>query len=206
MELKNPLYPIFLKLKNKKVLVIGGGLIALQKLQGLINTEAELELIAPKIIPEIYELEGKFPNKRKINFIEREYNFGDELGAFLVIAATEIKELNSSIAHRCRDQMIMVNSVDDPENCDFYVPSIIDSGAIKVAISTNGHAPSIAQKIRLNLQKLFDYKYAPLIPRLNEFREKVKMKINDPKQFNRRSKLIRWFTDRLFKKRKAINA
>jgi siroheme synthase-like protein len=206
MDLSNPLYPIFLKLKHKKVLVIGGGLIALQKLQSLINTEAELELIAPIIIPEIYKLEGEFPQKRKIKFTEREYFFGDELGAFLVIAATELVELNRNIANRCRDQMILVNSVDDPENCDFYVPSIIDSGAIKVAISTNGHAPSIAQKIRLNLQKLFDKKYAPLIPRLNEFREKVKSKISDPRQFNRRAKLIRWFTDRLFKKRNPVNA
>jgi siroheme synthase (precorrin-2 oxidase/ferrochelatase) len=70
--MSNPLYPIFLKLDNKKVLIIGGGLIALQKLQGLLASEAKLTIISPKIIDEIRECRGEFPNIRKIDFLERE--------------------------------------------------------------------------------------------------------------------------------------
>ena len=200
MNTTNNLYPIFLKLKDKQVLIIGGGLIALQKLVGLINTEAKLKVIAPTIIDEIYECEGEFPYKRKIEFIEREYDWGDELNSFLVIAATNNPEMNNAIANRCRDQGILVNSVDEPEHCDFYVASIVEYESIKIAISTNGDAPSVAQKMRLDLQRNFVEKYSKLIPVISEFRTKVQEKISDEKQFSRRSKLIRWFTERQFKK------
>ena len=134
----NPLYPVFMKLTGKRVLLIGGGSIAAQKLRGLIHTDAQLEVIAPTITDEVRALRGDFPHIRYIKFTEREYEFGDEREAFLVIAATDLPELNRSIANRCRDQMILVNAVDDPENCDFYVPSLIETGSLKIAISTNG--------------------------------------------------------------------
>lgn len=197
---QNRLYPIFLKLKDKKILIVGGGMIALQKLIGFLNTEAKITLIATEIMDEVLACEGEFPNKRKIEFIEREYNWGDELGSFLVIAATDDPELNNSIANRCRDQGILVNSVDEPDHCDFYIPSIVEDKAIKIAISTNGKAPSVGQKMRLDLQKNFIDKYSKLIPVIADFREKVQEKITEEKFFARRSKLIRWFTERQFKK------
>lgn len=195
----NPLFPIFLKLKQKKVLVVGGGLIALQKLQGLVDTEAELFVIAPSIMPELRALEGVFPNKRKIEFIEREYQLGDESGFFMVIAATDLPELNNSISLRCQDQMILVNSVDEPDYCDFYVPSIAAAGDIKVAISTNGKAPAIAQRLRLDLEPLISGVYLRVLEQVQSFREAVKSKIQGD-QFARRARLIRWFTERTFKK------
>jgi precorrin-2 dehydrogenase/sirohydrochlorin ferrochelatase len=196
----NKLYPIFLKLHNKTVLVIGGGFIALQKLIGLINTEARIIVIAPTIIDEVRAFEGEFPFKRNIKFVEREYEFGDEKGAFIVIAATNISELNNTIANRCRDQGILVNSVDEPDYCDFYVPSIAEDGEIKIAISSNGHAPSVSQKIRKDLEQLLKLKYSKLIPLISEFRKKVHAKIPGQLNFNRRARLIRWYTDRIFKK------
>lgn len=198
--MNNKLYPIFLKLQNKKVLIIGGGLIALQKLVTLLDTEASITLIAPTIIDEIYDCKGEFPNIRPIKFIERDYEFGDEKGFDLVIAATNVNELNNSIANRCRDQNILVNSVDEPDYCDFYVPSIVTTGDIKIAISTNGKAPSVAQKIRLELEKLVERRYLDLLDQVTSFREKVKSKISGQENFNRRAKLIRWYTDRIFKK------
>lgn len=198
--MSNKLYPIFLKLKDKKVLIIGGGMIALQKLIGLVNTEAKITVIAPSIIDEVRACEGEFPNKRKIEFVEREYEWGDEQGCFLVIAATSVPDMNNAIANRCRDQGILVNSVDEPEHCDFYVPSIVEKKEIKIAISTNGEAPSVAQRMRLDLEKNFVDKYSMLIPIISEFRNKVKTKISSEKDFARRSRLIRWFTDRQFRK------
>ena len=198
--MENPLYPIFLKLDNKKVLIIGGGLIALQKLKGLLNTEAKITIIAPHIIDDIKDARGEFPNIRKIEFIERDYAYGDELSAFMVIAATDNPEINNMIATRCRDQMILANSVDQPEFCDFYVPSIIESGSIKVAISTNGKAPSVARKLREDLSSLIEERYKNLVEIVNEFRLKIQKKIIAEENFPRRMKLINWFTERAFKK------
>ena len=196
----NPLYPIFLKLKGKKVLIIGGGLIALQKISGLLNTEASITVISPHVCDEIYDSRGEFPNIRKIEIIERDYAYGDEVGAFVVIAATDNPEINNMIVNRCRDQMILANSVDQPDYCDFYVPSIIDSGSIKIAISTNGKAPSVAQKLRKDLETLVRMKYQGLVEVVNEFRLKVKNKILGEENFDRRAKLIRWFTKRSFRR------
>jgi len=198
--MENPLYPIFLKLDNKKVLIIGGGLIALQKLKGLLNTEAKITIIPPHIIDEIKDARGEFPNIRKIEFIERDYAYGDELSAFMVIAATDNPEINNMIATRCRDQMILANSVDQPEFCGFYVPSIIESGSIKVAISTNGKAPSVARKLREDLSSLIEERYKNLVEIVNEFRLKIQKKIIAEENFPRRMRLINWFTERAFKK------
>lgn len=196
---QNLLYPIFLKLKDKQVLVVGGGFIAYQKLIGLINTEAKLTVIAPTIIDEVRELDGEFPYKRNINFIERDYEWDDEKDFFMVIAATDLPELNNAISNRCRDQGILVNSVDEPDYCDFYVPSIVDSGDIKIGISTDGKAPSVAQKLRKDIQGFIGVKYANLVNVISEFRAKVKAKILGEENFKRRAKLIRWFTERAFK-------
>jgi precorrin-2 dehydrogenase/sirohydrochlorin ferrochelatase len=195
----NPLYPIFLKLKDRLVLIIGGGAIAEQKLKGLLNTEAKLRVIAAEISPEVRALKGKFPDLRQIEFFERPYEYGDEKAAFLVIAATDDQHINNMIANRCRDQMILVNSVDQPMYCDFYVPSIIDTKSIKVAISTNGKAPAIAQKIRQDLETYVSLKYADIVDVVEEFRLKVKDKITGYDNFERRARLIRWYTRRLFR-------
>lgn len=200
---QNLLYPIFFKLKDKQVLVIGGGLIAYEKLLGLINTEAKLTVIAPEISKEVYELEGEFPYKRNIKFIEREYEWGDEKDFFIVFAATDIYEVNNAIANRCHDQGIIVNSVDQPDHCDFYVPSIVDSGDIKIAISTNGKAPSVAQRLRLDLQAFIGTKYANLVKIISEFRNKVHEKYQNPQDNKKRMKLVRWFTDRILKSMEA---
>ncbi len=195
----NPLYPIFLKLTGRRVIVVGGGLIAYQKLLGLLDTDAELVVIAPTICHEVWSCKGEFPNIRRIEFIERDYQYGDEKEAFMVIAATDIPELNNQIANRCRDQMILANSVDEPNHCDFYVPSIINAGDIKIGISTNGKAPAVAQRMRLDLQDLIEDKYQYCTERVAEFRKLVHEKWQGQENFNRRAKLIRWFTDRVLK-------
>ena len=195
---QNLLYPIFLKLKDKQVLVLGGGFIAYQKLIGLINTEAKITVLAPTIIDEVRELDGEFPYKRNINFIERDYEWEDEKNFFMVIAATDLPELNNAISNRCRDQGILVNSVDEPDYCDFHVPSIVDSGDIKIAISTSGKAPSVAQKLRKDIQAFIGVKYANLVSIISEFRTKVREKYSTEVDSKKRMKLVRWFTERVF--------
>lgn len=194
---ENLLYPVFLKLEGRKVLVIGGGFIAFQKITSLIQTKAKLTVIAPNILDEIRELDGEFPNKRYIDFIERDYDWGDEKDAFLVIAATNIPELNLSILNRCKDQSILANSVDHTEESDFFVPSIASHSDIKIAISTNGKAPGLAQGLRKLIQNNLLTHYAKHVPLIYSFREKIKEKYSDSKK---RNKLIRQFTQRQLKK------
>ncbi len=192
----NLLYPVFLKLKNKKILIVGGGFIALQKLIGLLETEAQISILAPTIIDEVYACKGEFPNLRLIKFIERDYQYGDEKDFDIVFAATNIQELNTSIANRCHDQNILVNAVDQPEDCDFYVPSIAADGDLKIAISTNGKAPAVAQKLRKHFERQLPC-YNALLERVSEFREKVQAKFSGEQNLKRRMKLVTWFSDRV---------
>jgi precorrin-2 dehydrogenase / sirohydrochlorin ferrochelatase len=196
---QNLLYPIFLKLKDRQVLVVGSGMVAYQKLIALINTEAKLTVIAPIISDEVRDLDGEFPNKRNIKFLEREYEWGDEKDFFLVITATDIMELNYSIANRCRDQGILVNCADSTEHCDFYIPSVVESGDVKVAISTNAKAPSVAQKLRKDLQGFVGVKYAHMVSIISEFREKVHEKYSGHENSKKRTQLLRRFTERVMK-------
>ena len=193
----NLLYPSFLKLEGRKVLVVGGSFVAYQKLSGLIQTKAKLVVIAPSIIDEIYELDGEFPYKRYIDFIERDYEWGDEKDAFMVIAATNIPELNESILNRCKDQAILALSVDHPEESDFFVPSIASEANIKVAISSNGKAPGLAQGLRKAIQNKLLTPFAKYIPLVASFRDKIKAKYPDTKK---RNKLIQQFTQRQLRK------
>jgi precorrin-2 dehydrogenase / sirohydrochlorin ferrochelatase len=194
---ENLLYPTFLKLEGRKVLIVGGSFVAYQKLSSLIQTKAKLTLVSPSVIKEIYELEGEFPYKRYIEFIERDYEWGDEKDAFMVIAATNIPELNESILNRCKDQAILALSVDHPEQSDFFVPSIASEADIKIAISTNGQAPGLAQGLRKTIQNKLLNPFAKYIPLVANFREKIKEKYPDSKK---RNKLIQRFTQRQLKK------
>lgn len=197
MKGENKLYPSFLKLEHRKVLVVGGGFVAFQKLSSLIETQAKLTVIAPSIIDEIYELDGEFPYKRYIDFKERDYEWGDEKDCFMVIAATNIPELNLSILNRCKDQGILVASVDNQEDSDFFVPSIASHGDIKIAISTNGKAPGIAQGLRKIIQNTLLESFIKYLPIVSNFREKIKSKYSDSQK---RNKLVRQFTERQMKR------
>ena len=193
----NFLYPSFLKLEGRKVLVVGGGFVAYQKLTSLIETKAKLVVIAPSIIDEIYDLEGEFPYKRYIDFIERDYEWGDEKDAFMVIAASNIPDLNLSIINRSKDQGILALSVDHPEESDFFVPSIASQGDLKIAISTNGKAPGLAQALRKTIQDRLLVPFAKYLPLVANFRERLKSKYPDSKK---RNKLIQRFTQRQVRK------
>ena len=194
---ENLLYPAFLKLEGRRVLVVGGSFAAFQKLSSFIETKAKLAVIAPSIIEEIYELDGEFPYKRYIDFIERDYQWGDEKDCFMVIAATNVPDLNLSILNRCRDQGILASSVDHAEESDFFIPSIASKGDIKVAISTNGKAPGIAQGLRKAIQnKLLD-SFIKYLPSVSNFRTRIKEKYQDNQK---RMSLVRKFTQRQMRK------
>ena len=128
-------FPFFINLADKKIVVIGGGKIALRRVQVLVKFGAKVIVIAPEIKKEL----DLMNQKGKINVIKKEYKEGDIKGADMVIAATDKKDVNEAVVKDARKLKIFVNTVDCKENCDFFFPAIFsDENIIGGIISNNG--------------------------------------------------------------------
>lgn len=137
-------YPVFLDIAGKPVVVIGGGNIALQKIEGLVDAGADVTVISPDVLPDI---QGYF-DAGKAMHIAREWRPGDLSGFVLVFVATDDRSTNAVITQEGREKGIWVNAVDDVPNCDFIMPGIVRKGDITLAISTAGKSPAMARKLR----------------------------------------------------------
>ena len=131
-------FPMFVQLKNKKCLVIGGGRIALRKIEVLKDFEADVTVIAPEMIPQIRQID-------KIRRIFRTFMEEDFKEAELVVAATNDPKVNSEISKICMQKKIPVNAVDQKEDCSFIFPSYVKEGEVVAAFSSGGQSPMITQ-------------------------------------------------------------
>ena len=165
-----PYYPIFLGLSGKRCVVVGGGQVALRKVRALLEHEAEVKVISPKLCPELAQM----AEKGVIMVLSRSYNDGDLEGAFIVIAATCDSEINRKVAEEAREKKILVNVVDDPEQSAFIAPSYLRRGALTIAVSTAGKSPALARKIRTRLEKDFGDEYASLALVIGEIRTELR--------------------------------
>lgn len=163
-------YPIFLKVSGKKCVVVGGGQVALRKVGALLDHRANVEVISHDLCSEL----NKMAENREISVIRRHYQAGDLQGAFIAIAATDDHHTNLEVVKEAKETAALVNVVDDPDNCDFIVPSCISRGDVTIAISTAGRSPSLARKIRIRLEKDFGDEYATLALLIDEVRLEVK--------------------------------
>ncbi len=145
------MYPLFLKLENKPCLVIGGGKIAERKTASLLEAGASITLISPNVTD---QLANQVKNK-EMKYINRLYKSGDGQGYFLIIAATNSRECNKQVYEEANQQNSLINCVDDPDFCNFYVPALVKRGNLKIAISTEGKLPMLSGKIRKFLNSLF---------------------------------------------------
>ena len=136
-----PLFPIFLDLRGKKVLIVGGGHVALRKAERLAPYGASITAVAPEFTPGFAALSG-------VTALERRFQPGDVEGSALVIAATDDAELNAAVSELCAWEGIPVNVVDDLALCSFVFPALVRRGELSVGISTGGASPSAAQYIR----------------------------------------------------------
>ncbi len=151
----NLYYPIFVDLRGRTVVVVGGGMIALRKVEPLADAGAHVKVIAPAIVDEIARREG-------VETVSRSYAPGDLEGACLVIAATDDEETNRTVSRDATERGIFCNVVDRPELCSFIVPSVVEKGPIKIAVSTGGVSPSLSKKMRIDLDRLIGDEYATL--------------------------------------------
>ena len=170
----NILYPIFLKLEGKTCKVIGGGEIGTQKVKSLLDAKADVTVISPSVTQELRDL----AEQCLIKIISRKYEPTDLDNCFLLFVATDDKELNHRIFTDANDKNIICNVVDDPPNCDFYVPAIYTKGDLKIAVSTNGKSPYMARKIKEDLAQFYGEGFEVFLALLGDIREELKLKID----------------------------
>jgi len=166
-------FPLFFKLEDRKVLIVGGGEVALRKADLLSRAGACITILAPDISHELQAL----LTDDKHEFIYNNYNKTYMSGARVIIAATDDETLNHQIHADATELNIPVNVVDTPHLCDFIFPAIIDRNPIVIGISSNGKAPVLARLLRARLETLIPQGYGKLAKLAGEFRSEVKAKI-----------------------------
>lgn len=163
-------FPLFVDMRGKTCIVVGGGEVAFRKVEVLLRFEADLIIIAPEVSSSINELE----NQGKINILRKEYSEQDIDGAFLIIAATSSSRVNESVFRDARKRNIPVNIVDDPEKCTFFFPSVIKRGDLTIGVSTSGTYPALSKKIRKIAEEVFTEEYSAILNLLADFRLSVR--------------------------------
>ncbi len=168
---KNNLFPIYLKANEMHILIIGGGNVALEKLNALVNNcpRTKITLISVTIHEEIYALSKTF----NITIVQRNFEIGDLEKKDLVIVAINNKEIGASIRNESKKRKLLTNVADTPELCDFYLSSIVQKGNLKIAISTNGQSPTLAKRMKEILNDTIPYEIDELIENLNKIRNNL---------------------------------
>ena len=156
------LYPIFLNLDGKRCVVVGGGAVANRKARKLLQARAEVVAISPEVKP---ELESVATEVRR-----RPYREGDLEGASLVFAATNRREVNAAVTRDARARGIPVNVADEPSEGDFALPSVLRRGQLQVAVSTGGASPTLARRVRYELESAFGSEWAGVVEALDKAR------------------------------------
>ena len=169
---KNKLYPVFLKLEELELLLVGAGNVGLEKLNSLLSNSpnAKITVIAPIIKEEVKQLLQQHPS---CVFIQRSFNETDLENKDLIVLATDDKELHKQIKCLANEKRVLVNVADTPELCDFYLSSIVQKGNLKIAISTNGKSPTAAKRIKEVLNNALPGELDDVIENLHEVRNKL---------------------------------
>lgn len=166
----SPYYPVFLNIRGKKCLVVGGGEVALRKVKTLLDHGANVEVVSTSLCSEL----SRMARDGVIQLFQRGYEIEDLQNTLIVVAATDDSKINERVANDARRQSTLVNIVDDPQLSDFIVPSYFTRGDIIIAVSTSGKSPALARKIRTELEKKFIPEYAQLALLASEVRSELK--------------------------------
>lgn len=170
-------YPIFLDLKNKKSVVIGGGSVAERKAVTLLSCKADVSVISPDITPRLREL----AKKKKLTYIKKRYEDKDIKDAFLVVAATNNREANNAVFAAAKKYKCLLNIVDKPDESNFIVPSLISRGDLTIAVSTGGKSPAFAKQIRKELQNRYGKEYKVFLKTMGMVRERLLKNVSSEK-------------------------
>jgi precorrin-2 dehydrogenase len=163
------LFPIFLKLEGRRCLVIGAGAIGEEKIKGLLHRGADVEVVAPKATRRV----RAWARAGLVRWHARNFRSADLARVFLIVAATSSHALHEKIYRAARRHAILCNVADDPPHCDFYYGAVVQRGSLQIAISTGGHSPALAQRLRRQLEREFGPEYKDWLDALGEAREKL---------------------------------
>lgn len=169
---QNELYPIFLKVSELNILIVGGGNVALEKLTFLLKSSprARVEIVSPTFHEEIIRLSEQYSIKMyeglySPEFLEKKH---------MVVATTDDVKVNEQVYSDCKERYILVNVADNPPFCDFYMGGIVTKGHVKVAISTNGKSPTTAKRLRQFFEDVIPDNVDDLVQNLNKYRKTIK--------------------------------
>jgi len=163
------LFPMFLKLEGRRCLVVGAGKVAEGKIASLIESGANVEVVAKHALPTI----AQWSDEGRIGIQLRPFSPDDLSGVFLCVVATSLSDLNESIYYEASRRGVLCNVVDVPDLCDFYYPAVVRRGDLQIAVSTNGHSPALAKRLREQLEQQFGPAYAEWVAELGETRKLV---------------------------------
>ena len=168
----NTLFPIFLKLEQMNLLIVGGGYIGLEKLEAVLKNSpgTSITLVAPEILEDIQKLAKQ--HDIKLIFEAYEPKFLDQKN--LVIVGTGIMEVSEAVQKDCRARNILVNVADKPSLCDFYLSSVVTKGDLKIAVSTNGKSPTFAKRFREVLEDILPDSLQDTLDNLKAIRDSLK--------------------------------
>ncbi|WMI64013.1 bifunctional precorrin-2 dehydrogenase/sirohydrochlorin ferrochelatase [Aestuariibaculum sp. YM273] len=190
---RNNLYPIFLKTSQLNVLIVGGGNVAEEKLGFLLKSspDANVTIVSPMFREGTLAL----AEKGNVKLIESKYKKRFLKGHHIVIATTDVPEVNVKVHKHCRKRSILINVADNPPYCDFYMGGIVTKGNVKVGISTNGKSPTTAKRLRQFFEDVIPENVDDLVKNLNEYRKTIKG------DFEQKVETLNEFTKGLIEKR-----
>ena len=163
------LFPMFMKLAGKQCLVVGAGKVGEPKIGGLIDTGARIHVVAVAASDQVHE----WVDAGKIELERRAFSSSDLDGKFLAVVATASRGLNELVYREAQQRGVLCNVVDVPDLCDFFYPAVVRRGDLQIAISTAGQSPSLAQKLRQQLERQFGEGYTEWVEQLGETRRLV---------------------------------
>jgi siroheme synthase-like protein len=169
-------YPVVLDLTDRPCVVIGGGLVAQSKVQGLLEAGARVTMVSQEITPTLEE----WVVAGRVSWVARPYRGGDLAGFFLAYAATGDQAVSEAVAREGRERGVWVNAADDPERCDFTLPSVLRRGRLVVAVSTGGASPALARAVRERLESQFGEQHAELVERVASLRRELRQAGHSP--------------------------
>ena len=163
-------YPVFLDIAGKPVVVIGGGEVALRKVEVLLDAGAQVTVVSPQLHPGLEMLVAA----GKVRHIPRQYEPGDVEGYTLAFVGTDDRSANAAVASEGKERGVWVNAVDDPPYCDFIMPGIVQRGDLVIAVSTSGRSPAMARKMREELTEFLTDEWVAMLELAAEVRAELK--------------------------------
>lgn len=181
-------YPIYLDLKGRDVLVVGGGAVAEGKAMQLVEAGARVSIVSPELTESLRAAAGREEITHiSGSFIEENLN-----GVFLVVSATDDRIVNEKVAKAARERGLLCNVVDQPDLCDFITPALVTRGELQISVSTGGGSPTLTQRVKREVAALIGEEYGALLELAAEMRDEAKGRIAD---FERRKDTLRAFVE-----------